>query len=148
MRLRSLVLLLVVTMVSLPACSRSPEKVAEAPGTTTAAPAAASGDARKFLLETVDDAAVAQVYADGFASLPLKEKTLVWHLYQAAIAGRDIYYDQKHRDALEMRRVLEAIVSHPQGIDAATLADIQRYTKLFWINSGPYNNLTARKFVL
>ena len=23
-----------------------------------------------------------------------------------------------------------------------------RYTKLFWINNGPYNNLTARKFVL
>ena len=26
--------------------------------------------------------------------------------------------------------------------------EIQRYTKLFWINNGPYNNLTARKFVL
>ena len=47
-----------------------------------------------------------------------------------------------------MRRVLEAIVSHPSGIDPATLAEIQRYTKLFWINTGPYNNLTARKFVL
>ena len=23
-----------------------------------------------------------------------------------------------------------------------------RYTKLFWINTGPYNNLTARKFLL
>src|SRR6185503_5167778 len=29
-----------------------------------------------------------------------------------------------------------------------TLAEVQRYTKLFWINTGPYNNLTARKFVL
>ena len=29
-----------------------------------------------------------------------------------------------------------------------TLAEIQRYTKLFWLNTGPYNNLTARKFVL
>ena len=103
---------------------------------------------RKYLLERVDDAAVAQLYADGFASLPLKEKTLIWHLYQAAIAGRDIFYDQKHRDALEMRDILEQIVAHPQGIDAATLAEIQRYTKLFWINNGPYNNLTARKFVL
>ena len=25
---------------------------------------------------------------------------------------------------------------------------MQRYTKLFWLNNGPYNNLTARKFVL
>ena len=47
-----------------------------------------------------------------------------------------------------MRDVLEAIVTHPQGIDPETLAEIRRYTKLFWINSGPYNNLTARKFVL
>ena len=29
-----------------------------------------------------------------------------------------------------------------------TLSEIQRYTKLFWINNGPYNNLTSRKFVL
>ncbi len=28
------------------------------------------------------------------------------------------------------------------------LAEITRYTKLFWLNTGPYNNLTARKFVL
>ena len=28
------------------------------------------------------------------------------------------------------------------------LAEIRRYTKLFWINTGPYNNLTARKFIL
>jgi dipeptidyl-peptidase-3 len=91
---------------------------------------------------------VAQLYADAFESLPLKEKTLIWHLYQATIAGRDIFYDQKHRNALEMRGILEQIVAHPQGIDQAALADILRYTKLFWINNGPYNNLTARKFVL
>ena len=28
------------------------------------------------------------------------------------------------------------------------MAEVWRYTKLFWINTGPYNNLTARKFVL
>src|SRR6476661_10224372 len=106
-----------------------------------------SGD-RKYLLERVDDAAVVQLYADGFDKLPLREKTLIWHLYQAAIAGRDIYIDQKHRSALEMRGILDQIVAHPQGIDPAALAEIQRYTKLFWINNGPYNNLTARKFVL
>ena len=44
--------------------------------------------------------------------------------------------------------MLEEIITHPDGIDAATLAEIQRYTKLFWINTGPYNNLTARKFVM
>jgi dipeptidyl-peptidase-3 len=103
---------------------------------------------RKYLLERVDDAAVVQYYADGFSALPLREKTLIWHLYRAALAGRDIFIDQRHHSALEMRGILDQIVAHPQGIDPATFAEIQRYTKYFWINNGPYNNLTARKFVL
>ena len=144
MRLSRLVLLSLFVLAS--ACS-SPST--EAPA-TSAAPASSGDtrDARKYLLERVDDAAVVQLYADGFESLPLKQKTLIWHLYQAALAGRDIFIDQKHRDALAMREVLEPIVAYPQGIDAATLGEIQRYLKLFWLNNGPYNNLTARKFVL
>jgi dipeptidyl-peptidase-3 len=103
---------------------------------------------RKYLLEQVDDAAVVQYYADGFEALPLDQKVLAWHLYEAALAGRDLYYDQRYRHALEMREVLEEILTHADGIPAAVLADVRRYTKLFWINSGPHNNLTARKFVL
>jgi dipeptidyl-peptidase-3 len=105
-------------------------------------------DTRSYLLEQVDDAAIVQLYADGFAALPLREKTLTWHLYLAALAGRDIYYDQRYVHNLAMRDVLEALVSHPAGIDTATLSELQRYTKLFWINTGPYNNLTARKVVM
>src|SRR6185437_5217673 len=100
----------------------------------------------KYLLERVDDAAVVQLYADGFKDLPLKQKLLIWHLYQASIAGRDIYYDQRYRDSLAMRQLIEAVVEYPEGIDPATLAEVRRYAKLFWINSGPYQHLTARKF--
>jgi len=103
---------------------------------------------RKYLIERVDDAAVVQLYADGFDALPLREKTLIWHLYQAALAGRDIYYDQRYEHNLLMRDVLEEIITHPENVDPQTLGEIQRYTKLFWINTGPYNNLTARKFIL
>ena len=111
-------------------------------------PAPSPVDTRKYLLERVDEAAVVQLYADGFAELPVQEKILIFHLYQAALAGRDIYYDQRYASNLEMRDVLEEILTHADGIDPATLAEIRRYTKLFWINTGPYNNLTARKFVL
>ena len=103
---------------------------------------------RAYLLDQIGEAAVVQLYADGFASLRREDKLLIWHLYHAAIAGRDIFYDQRYRHNLEMRDVLEAIVTHPENIDAATFDEILRYTKLFWINTGPYNNLTARKFVL
>jgi dipeptidyl-peptidase-3 len=103
---------------------------------------------REYLLERAGEAAVVQVYADGFADLPLREKTLVWHLYQAAIAGRDIFYDQRYAHNLEMRDIVEQILVHGDGVEPGTLAEIERYARLFWINTGPYNTLTARKFVL
>ncbi|HSF99832.1 MAG TPA: hypothetical protein VLA20_01835, partial [Vicinamibacterales bacterium] len=109
---------------------------------------------RKYLLEQIDDAAIVQYYADGFESLPLDQKILMWHLYQAALAGRDIYYDQRYAPALDMRRTLEAVLTSGVGASATgeerdpVVEEIRRYTKLFWINSGPHNNLTSRKFVL
>jgi dipeptidyl-peptidase-3 len=103
---------------------------------------------RPYRLEQIDDAAVVQLYADGFSELSRRDRVLVWHLYQAALAGRDIYYDQRYRHNLAMRDILEEVLTHAEGIDAATLQEVTRYTKLFWINTGAYNNLTARKFVL
>ena len=143
MTLRQSLALALLTFV--PACSSPAPATESKPAAATPAPPPAD---RKYLLERVDDASVVQLYADGFSTLPLKQKSLIWHLYEAAIAGRDIFIDQKHKDALEMRGIIERIVANPQGVDAATLAEVQRYTKLFWLNNGPYNNLTARKFVL
>jgi dipeptidyl-peptidase III len=103
---------------------------------------------RTYLVEQVDDAAVVQYYADGFEALPLGQKVLIWHLSRAALAGRDIYYDQRYRHSLEMREVIEEILVHGDAVAPDVLEKIRRYAKLFWINSGPHNNLTARKFVL
>jgi dipeptidyl-peptidase-3 len=136
--------------VSITACGsdgNTPGPAAQPAAAAALANAPAAAD-RKYLLERVDEAAVVQIYADGFDRLPVPQKLLVWHLYEAALAGRDIYYDQRYAHNLEMRSVLEEILTHPAGIDPATLTEIQRYTKLFWLNTGPYNNLTARKFVL
>ena len=63
------------------------------------------------------------------------------------MAGRDIFYDQRYAHNLEMRDVLgrlcptRAASTPPHARGSST-------TKLFWINTGPCNNLTARKFVL
>ncbi len=103
---------------------------------------------RRYLLERIDDAAVVQLYDDGFEALALNEKRLAWHLYEAALWGRDIYYDQRHHANLAMREVLEAIVGHPAGVDATTLEEVTRFTKLFWLNTGPWSHLTSRKGVL
>ena len=131
-----------VAAMSLSCSSSTPTPAKGEPaGTTVTSPG------RTYLLERVDEAAVVQLYADGFEALPVDQRILIWHLYQAAIAGRDIFYDQRYAHNLDMRDVLEALITHPSG-DAGTQAEIRRYTKLFWINTGPYNNLTARKFVL
>jgi len=110
-------------------------------------PAALTTD-RPYRLEQIDDAAVVQLYADGFVELSKNDRILVWHLYQAALAGRDIYYDQRYRHNLAMRDILEEILTHADGVADDTRQELIRYTKLFWINTGAYNNLTARKFVL
>jgi dipeptidyl-peptidase-3 len=103
---------------------------------------------RTYLLERVGEAAVVQLYADGFRDLSLNDRILCWHLYQAAVAGRDIFYDQRYARNLEMRDVLEAVLRAPGCGDEPTREAVTAYAKLFWINTGPYNNLTARKFVL
>ena len=66
------------------------------------------------------------------------DKVLVWHLYQAAIAGRDIFYDQRYAHNLEMRDRPRSD-RHARGATSIppSRAEIERYTKLFWINTGP-----------
>jgi len=112
------------------------------------ADAAERSEQRKYLLERVDDVAVVQLYVDGFERLPLREKTLVYHLSQAVIAGRDIFIDQKYAHSLAIRDLIEEILTHDDGIDPKTLAEVRRYAKLFWINNGPHNPLTSTKEVL
>ena len=131
-------------------CPRSvvPLLLAALAGAVFPASAAAQEPERPYLLERIGDAAVGQIYADGFEALALREKVLVWHLYNAALAGRDVFYDQRYAHNLVMRETFEEILTHPGGVEAETLEEIHRYAKLFWINTGPYNNLTARKFVL
>jgi len=136
---RRLLLVLWMLAFSLAACG---------PAAVEEPASGADADQRQYLLERIDDAAVVQLYADGFEALPLREKTLIYHLYEAALAGRDIFIDQRYEHSLEMRDVLEEMITHPDGIEAETLEQIERYTKLFWLNNGSHNNITARKFVL
>lgn len=103
---------------------------------------------RTYLVERVGPAAVVQLYADGLALLPRRDRQLVWHLAQAALAGRDIYYDQRYEHSLVMRDAVEALFVHRALLEPGVADEIARYTKLFWINSGPYEQVTSRKFVL
>ncbi|MFZ4621982.1 MAG: dipeptidyl-peptidase 3 family protein, partial [Bacteroidota bacterium] len=107
---------------------------------------------RKYAIEKlqmgdVGPVRIVQLYADGFEKLSLKEKVFTYYLAQSAIAARDIAIDQRHRNALEIRDLLEAVYAHPKGIDPVLMEKIVLYTKLFWVNNSQYDNITSRKFV-
>jgi dipeptidyl-peptidase-3 len=101
---------------------------------------------RKYLVEKVGKVAIVQLYADGFEELSLDDRILAFYLYRAALAGRDITYDQTHRHGLTIRNILEETVTHPQGIDEVILEKITHYLKLFWVFNGNYGT-NSRKFV-
>lgn len=103
---------------------------------------------RKYSLERVGPARVVQLYADGFEQLSLNQKIFAYYLSQAALAARDISVDQHHRYALEIRDLVEGVVAHPEGIPDTVYQAILTYAKLFWINNGPYDNITSLKYTI
>jgi dipeptidyl-peptidase III len=104
-------------------------------------------ESRRYFLEEVNGIALVQLYADGFDELELKEKLLAYYLYKASLAGRNIAFDQKHRYALTMRRLLGRILSHPLGIAEEAEAAIRTYAKFFWLNNGPYSERNKTKLL-
>jgi dipeptidyl-peptidase-3 len=125
-----------------------PAKISTAAHSIEYVAPADTDEQRKYLLERIDDVAVVQLYVDGFEQLPLRQKILIYHLYKAALAGRDIFIDQKYKHSLQIRDLIEEVLTHPEGIDSKTLDEIRRYAKLFWINNGPHNPITSQKNVL
>src|ERR1700736_1623658 len=115
-------------------------------GVSNAAPAIPQAE-RRYLIVQAGSFAVTQFYADGFDRLTPRERLLAYHLAEAGIAGDPIYYDQIAPYGLELKQLLEGIWIHPDGIDAATLEKIRRYTKQVWIQHGNYNLDSARKFL-
>jgi dipeptidyl-peptidase-3 len=97
------------------------------------------------VLERVDDAQVVQLRAEGFARLSKGDRILAYFLYRAAIAGRDIFWDQKYQYSLEIREWMEELFEARHALSPGARAEVERYTKLLWIHSGPHNHETSRK---
>ncbi len=99
------------------------------------------------LVDRVGNTGFVQIHAESFRALTPQEKQLAYWLTEAAIAIDPIIYDQLSWFGLRQKRLLEEIVSHPQGIDPAAMTKITDYAKLFWGNRGNHNDLTAQKFL-
>ncbi|HKD90392.1 MAG TPA: hypothetical protein VKB56_00770, partial [Terriglobales bacterium] len=101
----------------------------------------------RYLVRRVANTGFVQLRAPSFRKLTSKEQQLAYWLTQASIAIDPIIYDQLSGSALRQKRLLEEVISHPQGINPATLEKITDYALLFWANRGNHNENTAQKFL-
>ena len=122
-----------------------------ASATSAASPKAKSAtadtSATRSLADRAGSTGFVQIEAESFNTLTARQKELAYWLTRAAIAIDPIIYDQNSRFGLRQKYLLELIVAHPKGIDAALLKSITSYTKLFWANDGNHNSTTAQKFM-
>jgi dipeptidyl-peptidase-3 len=146
----SVVLLLV-------ACGREQESVPQATDTAGAAPAATVAPGA----DTVEQEPVKEVQVDrfadiqvlryevpGFEELPLQEKKLVYYLYEAALSGRDMIYDQNYEHNLRIRRLLSAIVETYSGDrNSADYAKLLEYAKRVWFANGIHHHYSSDKML-
>lgn len=105
------------------------------------------GEASGPILERVGEFAIVPLEARGFDALSQRDRILAFYLSRAALAGRDIHYDQMGREGLEIRDLLEEVLTHPRGLDPVFREALLRYLKQFWISSGNHNERTRTKFV-
>ena len=99
------------------------------------------------LVDRVGQTGFLQIEAESFRDLPREQKVLAHFLSLAAIAINPIVYDQNSSYGLELKQLLEQIITHSHGIDPTVLQKLTDYTKLYWANRGNHNAFTSRKFV-
>ncbi len=110
-------------------------------------PKAPAAQPQKVLVDRIGSTGFIQLRAQSFNSLDPKQKELAYWLTQASIAIDPIIYDQLSRYGIRQKRLLEEIVSRPQGIPPATMTKITNFAKLFWASRGNHNDLTSQKFL-
>ena len=82
-----------------------------------------------------------------FDSLSLQQKTLVYHLTEAALHGRDILFDQNGRYNLRIRRALEALYTQYKGDKtSAEFLNFEKYLKRVWFANGIHHHYASDKF--
>ncbi|MCD8312591.1 MAG: dipeptidyl peptidase 3, partial [Bacteroidales bacterium] len=82
-----------------------------------------------------------------FETLSLDQKKLVYYLTEAALQGRDIFFDQNGKWNLPIRRTLEAIYTQYTG-DRETdeFKALEKYLKQVWFANGIHHHYSTDKF--
>jgi len=102
---------------------------------------AAAGAALRVEVERFADVRVLRYRVPGFEALDARTKELLYYLYEAALCGREMTYDQKYRYNLAVKRTLEQIVRHyPGDRDTADFRELALYLKRVWFANGIHHH--------
>lgn len=93
------------------------------------------------------DSAILRYRVPGFEALDVQKKKLLYYLSQAALAGRDIAYDQKYRYNLAIRRTLEAVIQGGKtDLSSGPGQALLTYAKKVWFAGGIHHHYSSDKF--
>jgi len=102
----------------------------------------------KYLTEQFADLKILRYRVPGFNDLTARRKELVYYLYQAALSGRDITWDQNYRHNLCIRRTLENIyLTYKGDRDSEDFKKFEVYLKRVWFSSGIHHHYSTNKFL-
>jgi dipeptidyl-peptidase-3 len=102
----------------------------------------------KYLVEKFDDIQVLKYHLKDFEALSLRQKILIYNLSQAALAGRDILWDQNFRYNLLIRKTLEAVIrNYPGDRETPEYGDFLIYAKKVFFANGIHHHYSADKFI-
>jgi dipeptidyl-peptidase-3 len=107
-----------------------------------------SKDNFKYFSEKFADLQILRYRVPGFEELTPQQKKLLYYLYEAALSGRDIFYDQNYKHNLTIRRTLEAVVRSYSGDRSAD--DFQKflvYAKRVWFSNGIHHHYSSDKIL-
>lgn len=106
-----------------------------------------SAEVFQYAGERFADIQMLRYQVPGFDELTLRQKTLIYHLSQASLLGRDILWDQNGRFNLRLRRILEAVYTHFSGDrSSADFAAFAVYMKRVWFSNGIHHHYGCEKF--
>ncbi len=123
------------------------EHPASEKNSATASSAMAAPRDFKWEAERFADLRVLRYQVPGFEELDLEKKRLIYCLYEAALCGREIIFDQKYRYNLPIKRTLETIYRQYEG-DRHTPAfeAMETYLKRIWFSNGIHHHYSGDKF--
>ncbi|XZF13613.1 dipeptidyl-peptidase 3 family protein [Chitinophagaceae bacterium MMS25-I14] len=119
------------------------------PVADTAAKAVSGYDSTfKVEAEAFADLQLLRYEVPGFNELSLQQKKLAYYLYEAALSGRDIIYDQKSKNGLLLRKTIETVYSTYKGDkNSDDWKKFEVYAGRFWFSNGNHHHYGNEKFI-